>query len=139
MAEVKRGKSWVVYYDGECGFCTLSVRALSLADFFRVVTWTPYQEVAEPPAGLTWEDLDAAAYLEVRKGLSESGTGPEEERRLYRGFYAFRMLTLRLPPLIPLALLLWLPGVNRLGEPAYEWVAANRYRISRRCRLKAGR
>ena len=130
---------WVLYYDGECGFCTLSVRALALADFFRVVTWTAYQELDEPPQGLTWDDLDAAAYLEVRKGSSESGGGPEEGRRLYRGFYAFRMLTLRLPPLMPLALLLWLPGVNRLGEWAYQWVATNRYRISRRCRLKAGR
>lgn len=139
MAEIKRGTGWVVYYDGECGFCTLSVRALALADFFRVVTWTSYQELDEPPSGLTWEDLDAAACLEVRKGSSQYGDGPEEERRLYQGFYAFRMLTLRLPPLMPLAPLLWLPGVNRLGESAYKWVAANRYRISRSCRLKAGR
>ncbi|MDE2938652.1 MAG: DCC1-like thiol-disulfide oxidoreductase family protein [Chloroflexota bacterium] len=139
MAEIKRGTGWVVYYDGECGFCTLSVRALALADFFRVVTWTSYQELDEPPSGLAWEDLDAAAYLEVRKGSSQSGDGPEEERRLYQGFYAFRMLTLRLPPLMPLAPLLWLPGVNRLGESTYKWVAANRYRISRSCRLKAGR
>ena len=139
MAKTERGKSWVLYYDGECGFCTVSVRVLAFADFFRVVTWTAYQELPAPPAGLAWEDLDAAAYLEVRKGSSESGGRPEEERRLHRGFYAFRMLTLRLPLLIPLALLLWLPGVNRLGEWAYEWVAANRYRISRRCRLKAGR
>ena len=58
---------------------------------------------------------------------------------LYRGFYAFRMLALRLPPLLLVAPLLWLPGVNRLGEAAYEWVAANRFRISRRCRLKAGK
>ena len=139
MAEIERGKSWVIYYDGECGFCTLSVRALALADFFRVVTWTSYHEMAEPPEGLTWEDLDAAAYLEVRKASPQSGAGPVEERKLYRGFYAFRMLTLRLPPLMLLAPLLWLPGVNRLGEWAYGWVAANRYRISRSCRLKAGR
>jgi predicted DCC family thiol-disulfide oxidoreductase YuxK len=139
MADAKGSKRWLLYYDGECGFCTLSVKALAVADFFRVVTWTAYQELAEPPQGLTWEDLDAAAYLEVGKGSAGSGEGLEEERKLYRGFYAFRMLTLRLPPLMPLALLLWLPGVNRLGEWSYRWVAVNRYRISRKCRLKAGR
>ncbi len=139
MADVNHSKRWVLYYDGECGFCTLAVRALALADFFRVVTWTAYQELPEPPGGLTWADLDAAAYLEVRKDSSGTGEGTEEGRRLHRGFYAFRMLTLRLPPLLPLAPLLWLPGVNRLGELAYEWVAANRYRISRKCRLKAGK
>ena len=135
MADVKHSKRWVLYYDGECGFCTLSVRMLALADFFRVVAWTAYQELAEPPRGLTWQDLDEAAYLEVGRG--ETGDNFAEGRRLHRGFYAFRMLALRLPPLMPLAPLLWLPGVNRLGERAYAWIAANRYRISRRCRLKA--
>ena len=139
MADAEHGKRWVLYYDGECGFCTLSVRVLAFADFFRVVKWTAYQELADPPEGLTWEDLDAAAYLEFRKGSFGSGGNLEEGRRLFRGFYAFRMLTLRLPPLTPWALLLWLPGVNRVGEWAYQWVAANRYRISRKCRLKAGR
>ena len=137
MADVNDSRRWVLYYDGECGFCTLSVRMLALADFFRVVAWTAYQELQEPPPGLAWQDLDEAAYLEVRRG----GAGDDfaEGRRLHRGFYAFRMLTLRLPPLLPLAPLLWLPGVNRLGERAYAWIAANRYRISRRCRLKAGK
>lgn len=139
MADDNHSKRWVLYYDGECGFCILAVRALALADFFRVVTWTAYQELPEPPGGLTRADLDAAAYLEVRKDSSGTGEGAEEGLRLHRGFYAFRMLTLRLPPLLPLAPLLWLPGVNRLGELAYEWVAANRYRISRKCRLKAGK
>jgi len=137
MTDVNDSERWVLYYDGECGFCTLSVRLLALADFFHVVSWTAYRELDEPPQGLTWEDLDAAAYLEVHRG--RTGAASQGGRRLYRGFYAFRMLTLRLPPLLPLALLLWLPGVNRLGEWAYKWIAANRYRISRRCRLKAGK
>ena len=139
MADVVGRKHWVLYYDGECGFCTRSVQALEFADFFRVVAWTDFRKLPNPPAGLTWDDLDAAAYLEVRKGLSGPSERLDEGRRLYRGFYAFRMLTLRLLPLMPLVPLLWLPGVNRLGEWAYGWVAANRHRISRKCRLKAGR
>ena len=131
-------KKWVIYYDGECGFCILCVQALKPCDFFRHVAWAPYQALPEPPGGLTWDDLDQAAYLEVRKAGAVGSEG-ESTTRLYRGFYAFRMLTLRLPPLFPLAIVAWLPGVDRLGERAYAWVAANRYRISRRCRLKAGR
>ena len=137
MADVVGRKHWVLYYDGECGFCTRSVWALAFADFFRVVAWTDFRKLPNPPVGLTWADLDAAAYLEIMAG--DTGEDSGQGRKLYRGFYAFRMLTLRLLPLMPLALLLWLPGVNRLGEWAYGWVAANRYRISRRCRLKAGR
>ncbi|MDE2780538.1 MAG: DUF393 domain-containing protein [Chloroflexota bacterium] len=136
MADTE-AKKWVIYYDGECGFCTLCVRALKPCDFFRRVAWLPYQDLHGPPGGLTWDDLDRAAYLEVRKG-GAAGREGDSATRLYRGFYAFRMLTLRLPPLFPLAIVAWLPGVDRLGERAYAWVAANRYRISRRCRLKAG-
>lgn len=132
MAEETDKGRWVFYYDGECGFCTASVRFLARLDFFRKLTWTPFQDLTVPPGGLSWEDLDRAAYLETR---SHDRGG---ERRLYRGFYAFRMLSLRLLPLTPLTPLLWLPGVNRLGEVAYSWVARNRYRISRRCRLKRG-
>lgn len=139
MAKDKRERSWVFYYDGDCGFCTLAVRALSFSDFFGRVTWKAFQNLPAPPQGLTWEDLDAAAYLETRSSSSAKAAAADNPPELYRGFYAFRMLTLRLPPLMPLALLLWLPGVERVGEAAYEWVAANRYRISRRCRLKAGR
>ncbi len=139
MADVEMEKRWVFYYDGECGFCTFCVRALALADFFGVVTWTAYQELAEPPGGLAWDDLDAAPYLVVRDRGSDARAGAGSGGKLYRGFYAFRMLTLRLPPLVPLAPLLWLPGVSWLGERAYGWVAANRYRISRRCRLKVGK
>ena len=139
MAKQKREPSWVFYYDGDCGFCMLSVRLLAFADFFGKVTWTAFQDLPIPPPGLTWEELDAAAYLETRSSSSTKVAAAKSPPELYRGFFAFRMLALRLPPLFPLVLLLWLPGVDRLGEMAYGWVAANRYRISRRCRLKAGR
>ena len=138
MEDATGKAAWTFYYDGECGFCTLSVRILAIADLFRRVNWTAFQELPEPPQGLTWEDLDAAAYLDVVQRVAlPHGTGKRSRR--YRGFYAIRMLALRLPPLFPLVPLLWLPGVNKLGEAAYAWVAANRYRISRRCRLKAGK
>ena len=124
------------YYDGQCGFCTLSVRLLAFVDIFRQVTWTDFRGLPDAPSGLTWEDLDSAAYLEVKKPAGQPAAAVEYPARLYRGFYAFRMLSLRLLPIFPLAPLLWLPGVHRLGESAYAWIAANRYRISRRCRLK---
>ena len=113
---------WVLYYDGDCGFCVHVVRALSRLDLFARVTWTAYQALAEPPNGLSWEDLSCAAYLDNGRG------------RLYRGFYAFRILTLRLIPLAPLAPILWFPGVNLLGVAAYRWVATNRHRLSH-CRM----
>ena len=84
------GGRWVFYYDGDCGFCTRVVRALEHLDLSDAVAWVPYQTLDDPLAGLSWDDLDRAAYLDTGKG------------RLRGGFYAFRMLTLRLVPLLPL-------------------------------------
>lgn len=114
------------YFDGDCGFCGWIVGRLARIDFFRQVSWTPYQSLEEPPTGLTWADLDRSAYLETGRG------------RLYQGFYAFRMLSLRLVPLLPLAPILWVPGVNLAGVAVYRWVARNRYRLSR-CRVRLPR
>ena len=127
--EVLHSPRWIFYYDGNCGFCTRVVRGLSRIDFFRQVQWIPFQSLEEPPQGLSWEDLDRSAYLDTgREGLHE-------------GFYSFRMLTLRLLPLVPLAPVFWFPGMNLLGTVVYRWIASNRNRISR-CRigpLKFGR
>ena len=127
MTDARGKPPWTFYYDGDCAFCAASVRALAAVDLFRRVAWTDFQALPQPPGGLSWKDLDRAAWLQTLPA------GPDAPPRLYRGFYAFRMLSLRLPPLLPLAPLLWLPGVPRLGEAAYRWVAANRYRISRGC------
>ena len=113
---------WVFYYDGDCAFCVRVVRALSRLDFSSRVTWTAYQALEEPPNGLAWDDLGQAAYLDNGRG------------RLFRGFYAFRILTLRLVPLMPLAPILWFPGASVFGAAVYRWVAMNRHRFSR-CRV----
>ena len=113
---------WLFYYDGDCGFCTRVVKWLGWLDFSKGVRWIPFQSLEEPPPELAWDDLQSAAYLDCGQG------------NLQEGFYAFRKLTIKIVPLIPLAPLFWFPGMHLLGVPAYRWVARNRYRISR-CKL----
>ena len=120
--EHRKNRAWVFYYDGDCGFCTRVVNWLSWLDFSKGVHWIPFQSLEEPPPELVWDDLQTAAYLDCGRG------------NLEEGFYAFRKLTIKIVPLIPLAPLFWFPGMHLLGVPAYRWVARNRYRISR-CRL----
>ena len=108
---------WVLYYDGDCRLCTGVAHWLRRIDFLDRITWTPYQSLEKLPPGLSWNDFDRSAYLDTGRV------------HLYEGFYAFRILTLRLVPLLPLAPILWLPGMNRVGEAAYRWVAKNRHRF----------
>ena len=110
---------WRFYYDGNCGFCSRVVAALSKTDWRNRVAWIPLQSLSALPAGLTLADLEQAAYLDTGQG------------RLHRGFFAFRVLSIRLPLLFVLAPLLWFPGIAPLGVAVYRWVARNRYRISR--------
>ncbi len=114
-----RDAQWVFYYDGECGFCRTIVRSLARLDWFRAIEWVPFQMLDTPPPGLSWSDLGNAAYL-------RNGGG-----RLWRGFYALRMLCLRIPLLLPLIPLAWFPGAHFLATPTYRWVAKNRYWASR--------
>ena len=118
VSNVLNEHRWVLYYDGDCGFCGSVKRRLSRINFLHKIEWTPYQGLRRLPRGLSWDDLKSSAYL-------DTGQGP-----LSQGFYAFRMLALRLLPLIPLAPVFWFPGMNFLGETVYSLVARNRYRFS---------
>ena len=113
-----RAPRLVVYYDGECALCETVKRWLSRLDRSRSVDWTAYQSLKWPPLGLSWADLESAMWL-------DDGSG-----RPLRGFYAFRMLAHRLPPLTVLAPALWLPGMERAGNWAYGLVARNRCGLS---------
>ena len=111
-----KSRDYVFYYDGECGFCTRVVRVLAATDLRRRVRWVAFQSLEEFPGALTRADLQREAYV-------------QHGDKLEGGFYSFRRLTLLLPPLWPLAPLMWFPGMHRLGEAAYAWVARNRGRL----------
>lgn len=107
------------YYDGDCGLCGWLVKWLGRMDFARGVDWVPFQSLQTLPEGLSRDDLNQAAYLDVGAG------------KLLPGFYAFRRLTLKIAFLWPLAPIFWFPGVPAPGVLVYRWVAQNRYRLSR--------
>ena len=87
---------------------------MAKADWFQRVKWTPGQELSSFPSGLTRADLDEAMYLHDSHG------------RLHGGFFAVRRLALILPPLLPLAPFMWLPGARFLGVRLYALIARNR-------------
>ena len=99
------------------------MRWLKRMDWFDRLTFRSFQALEQPPQGLSWRDLDNAAYLD------DTGHGD-----LHGGFYAFRQLTIRLLPLMPLAPLFWFPGIRFIGVAVYGWIARHRYHISA-CRL----
>lgn len=110
-----------VLYDGECSLCQFQVRTLTWLDWFNVLRFVP---IADPGAakiapGLTQEQLLEAIHCVTTEG------------EVHRGARAIRFMGLRLPLVIPLALVMWIPGVIWICERIYQWVSRNRHRLSR--------
>jgi predicted DCC family thiol-disulfide oxidoreductase YuxK len=110
-----------VLYDGQCPLCLKSVAWLKRLDWRKRLAYVNVREPGRvPPRD---PPLDPKRLLEEMHLITPDG------RHVYHGFGAFRWLAWRLPPLWPLAPLLYLPGVPALGQRLYLWVARNRYRL----------
>ena len=151
------GDSRTFYYDADCRLCAAAVRWLRWADWRNRITWTAAQDAAILPKGLTQNDLERSAYLVCAPGNNHvCATGDNHVRATgdnhvcatgdnhvcatgdnHEGFFAFRRLHTSMPVLLPLGVLMWLPGVHLIGVPVYRLIADNRHRFSR-CRIRAG-
>lgn len=112
-----RGRS-VFVYDGDCGFCRASLRRLRTMDMFGVikpVNFRTEKNLAALDPRLTPQACSSQMYLRDMNG------------KLYGGYSAFRKLTLRMPMLWPFAPLAYFPGSGLIGNPAYRFIANNRY------------
>lgn len=111
----------LVLYDGRCGFCRDWSRRLARWDGRGRLRQVPYQERGEV-AGLpvlSDAELEAAIHVVLPDGRIERGA---------RGILAL------LPWLRGgrvLALVARVPGVGRLADQAYRWVARRRHRLGR--------
>ena len=111
----------LVLYDDHCPLCTFGMRILTWLDWFNVASLVPISSPRATAAApqLTRDDLLTAIHCVTPTG------------KIYRGARAIRFLGMRMPLLVPLALLLWIPGMICVAEKVYQWVATNRLVLSR--------
>lgn len=104
-------------YDGKCGFCVRSMRWFLAFDGLGQIDARNFR--VTPSAAVSDAKLEKALYLVLPDG------------RALPGFEAYRYVVLRVPGLWWLVPLFYLPVVSRLaGHPIYNWIAANRSKIS---------
>lgn len=110
-----------VLYDDECPLCTFQMRVLTWLDWFgslRLIALSdPAAERLAPH--LSREDLQEAIHCIARDG------------KIHRGARCIRFVGMRLPLLVPVALVLWIPGVIQIAEMIYRWISRNRLVLSR--------
>ncbi len=111
----------VVLYDGECPMCTFQMRVLTWLDWFNAARLVPLSDpqVHSLVPWLGREDLMAAIHCVTPEGT------------IFKGARCIRFIGMRMPLLVPLALILWIPGVIWVAERVYAWIARNRYVLSR--------
>lgn len=119
MAE--RPAPHLVLYDDECSLCTFQMRVVTWLDWCNAVRLVPISDprAAAVAPGLTREALQEAIHCVARDG------------HIHRGARCLRFIGLRMPLGVPLALVLWIPGVIQIAEIIYQWVSRNRLLLSR--------
>jgi predicted DCC family thiol-disulfide oxidoreductase YuxK len=117
VADPHPGKA-VVLFDGDCPLCRRSVAILKRLDWLGRFA---YQTAREP------ENLPPAEVrLDPKRLLEEMHVLTPDRQRAHAGYAAFRWIAWRLPAAIPLAPLMYVPGVPWLGNKLYLWIAKNR-------------
>ena len=111
----------LVLYDGECPLCVFQMRLLTWLDWFNALALIPFTDPRAQQAApqIDREQLRAAMHCVAKDG------------RIYRGARCIRFVGMRLPVLVPIALLLWVPGVNWIAEKVYGFIARHRLTLSR--------
>jgi len=104
-------------YDGRCGFCVRSMAWFLAFDGLGQIKVRDFR--ATPSAVVSDAQLEKALYAVLPDG------------RALPGFDAYRYVVLRVPGLWWQVPFFYVPVLSRLvGHPIYNWVAANRGRLS---------
>lgn len=111
----------VVIYDEACRFCRATVRWLRRLDWRHCLAFLPLQD----PRTRQWYPDLTAEQLEKYVHVVDS------RGRRWKGAWAVRYLTRRVPALWPLAPLFHVPGSMPLWSWLYHQVSQRRHRLDR--------
>jgi predicted DCC family thiol-disulfide oxidoreductase YuxK len=104
-------------YDGRCGFCVRSMAAFLAFDGLGQIRIRDFR--TNPSPVVSDAQVEKALYLVLPDG------------RALPGFEAYRYVVLRVPGLWWQIPFFYVPVFSRLfGHPIYNWIAANRGRLS---------
>jgi predicted DCC family thiol-disulfide oxidoreductase YuxK len=111
----------IVLYDGDCAFCLRSIGILRRLDWNKALSYQNARNRGELPR--------CGALAEPGRLLEEMHVLTPDRREIFAGFAAFRWIAGRIPLLWPFLPLMYLPGIPRLGQRLYLWVARNRFNL----------
>jgi predicted DCC family thiol-disulfide oxidoreductase YuxK len=118
VAQAFRPGPIVVLYDGSCRFCTRSAQSLKRTFGARLLLRDFQQPGAlDPYPSVTHEAAMKRMHIAFPDG------------RVYGGAEAFARIVATVPVVGWAAFFYYVPGIRRIADFTYDWVARNRYRI----------
>jgi predicted DCC family thiol-disulfide oxidoreductase YuxK len=111
----------IVLYDGDCPLCRKTTAILKRLDWFGRLRFHNCRDTATIPLN--------TAHLDPERMIEEMHVLTPDRATAYSGFRAVRWIAGRVPILWPLYPLLLIPGMARLGQRVYLWVARNRFHL----------
>ncbi|QKY71023.1 thiol-disulfide oxidoreductase DCC family protein [Lentibacillus sp. CBA3610] len=108
----------IVFYDAECPLCRTVKAVLKRLDWKGAIFWFPVQKVSES----TRERINAY------KNMYDEIYMYTKDKKVLTGFYTVRRILSVLPATVPLAVLLYFPFIDYVGDPAYRFVSTRRYK-----------
>jgi predicted DCC family thiol-disulfide oxidoreductase YuxK len=111
----------IILYDGLCPFCLKNVSLLKRLDWLGRLRFHDCRDTAGIPAN--------TAHLDPARMIQEMHVLTPDRATAYSGFRAVRWIAGRMPILWPLYPLLFIPGMPRLGQRLYLWIARNRFQL----------
>ncbi|MEC7637885.1 MAG: DUF393 domain-containing protein [Verrucomicrobiota bacterium] len=111
----------LLFFDSDCPFCQLQIRLLSKLDWFNTVEFIPLKKFSESLSGVHIEEneLNQAIHCVTPK------------KTIFKGPEAIRFLAMRMPLLVPMSLIMWLPGMMFIAQKIYNLISKNRYVLSK--------
>ena len=120
-----------VIYDGDCGFCERVKTIVEALDWAGSMRWIPSHTAEAKSFGIPQERFQQAVYL-VSDGSGSRGFAAVQGMlmRLPLTYFVLAFVIAKKPWTALLFAFLLSPLMSPVGEPAYDWVARNRYRIA---------
>jgi predicted DCC family thiol-disulfide oxidoreductase YuxK len=112
-------REYTLIYDGDCDVCTRTIEQLRRWDVNEVVELLPSQDASVPQR---FPQIPRADYDEAMQLVDGRGN-------VWAGAAAIEQLLTLLPRTGLFRALFRIPGMRRLADHAYRWVARNRYRL----------
>jgi predicted DCC family thiol-disulfide oxidoreductase YuxK len=111
----------VVLYDGDCPLCRKTTGILKRLDWFHRLAFHNCRDAAHIPA--------STAHLDADKMIEQMHVLTPDRQHALAGFRAVRWIAGRIPLMWPVYPLLFIPGMAKLGQRLYLWVARNRFHL----------